>query len=255
MTVEDIFKLSENIDLPDKNTLPELKQLVEEYPYFQTARLLYLINLFNVNDLNAQAELRKTAFYACDRRKLFLLLKRDQLPSLSNPVQPEKENSESGANDTFSLIDFFLSSKNVPEEDSVPLKRKEKKETLVSQDYISLLLTNNKQGSSGPEIPLQHQDIIDEFLKEDKIASFKIELKTEGSEEQAEKPATEGPSLETPPEGSFFSETLAKIYLKQKKYDKALAIIRKLNLLYPEKNIYFADQIRFLEKLLVNIKK
>ncbi|MDR0833480.1 MAG: hypothetical protein LBN93_04745 [Candidatus Symbiothrix sp.] len=54
---------------------------------------------------------------------------------------------------------------------------------------------------------------------------------------------------------SFFSETLAKIYIKQKKYDKALEIIYKLNLHYPEKSRYFADQMRFLEKLINNSKK
>ena len=38
-------------------------------------------------------------------------------------------------------------------------------------------------------------------------------------------------------------------------YEKALQIIQNLNLKYPEKNIYFADQIRFLEKLIINTKK
>ena len=50
----------------------------------------------------------------------------------------------------------------------------------------------------------------------------------------------------------FFTETLARIYIKQKKYDRALEIIRSLYLNYPEKSIYFADQIRFLEKLVRN---
>lgn len=51
---------------------------------------------------------------------------------------------------------------------------------------------------------------------------------------------------------SFFTETLAKIYIKQQRYGKALEIIRKLNLKYPKKSIYFADQIRFLAKLVLN---
>ena len=53
---------------------------------------------------------------------------------------------------------------------------------------------------------------------------------------------------------SYFTETLAKIYVKQQRYDKALEIIKKLNLKYPKKNAYFADQIRFLEKLIINAK-
>jgi len=47
---------------------------------------------------------------------------------------------------------------------------------------------------------------------------------------------------------------LAKIYVKQQRYSKALEIIKKLSLKYPKKNAYFADQIRFLEKLIINAK-
>ena len=50
----------------------------------------------------------------------------------------------------------------------------------------------------------------------------------------------------------YFTETLAKIYIKQGRYSKALEIIKRLNLNYPKKNAYFADQIRFLEKLIIN---
>ena len=51
---------------------------------------------------------------------------------------------------------------------------------------------------------------------------------------------------------SYFTETLAHVYIRQKRYEKALEIIRSLSLKYPKKNIYFADQIRFLEKLIIH---
>ena len=50
---------------------------------------------------------------------------------------------------------------------------------------------------------------------------------------------------------SYFTETLARIYIKQRRYSKALEIIKRLSLNYPKKNAYFADQIRFLEKLII----
>ena len=56
-------------------------------------------------------------------------------------------------------------------------------------------------------------------------------------------------------ENSFFTETLANIYIKQGKYDKALEIIKRLCLEYPNKNRYFADQIRFLEKIIKYTKR
>lgn len=36
---------------------------------------------------------------------------------------------------------------------------------------------------------------------------------------------------------SYFTETLAKIYVKQQRYSKALEIIKKLNLKYPKKTL------------------
>ena len=45
------------------------------------------------------------------------------------------------------------------------------------------------------------------------------------------------------------SEILANIFLRQHRYDRALEIIKSLYLNFPNKSVYFADQIRYLEKL------
>lgn len=53
-----------------------------------------------------------------------------------------------------------------------------------------------------------------------------------------------------PAECAPLTESFARILIKNHNYAKALDIITELNLKNPEKSIYFADQIRFLKKLI-----
>lgn len=105
-------------------------------------------------------------------------------------------------------------------------------------------------------IPLHHQDIIDRFLEnaqKEKVSSFLLDKdkykgdKDYPTEENKEEPTELGDDV-------FFTETLAKIYTKQGRYEKAYEIIEHLNLKYPKKNSYFADQLKYLEKLIINKK-
>lgn len=52
------------------------------------------------------------------------------------------------------------------------------------------------------------------------------------------------------PDG-LLSESLAKIYVKTHRYEAAYEILSHLNLRFPEKSAYFADQMRFLQKLIL----
>jgi len=48
------------------------------------------------------------------------------------------------------------------------------------------------------------------------------------------------------------TETLAKVYLEQKKYENAIQAYRILSLKYPEKSGFFADQIKRIQILQKN---
>lgn len=52
------------------------------------------------------------------------------------------------------------------------------------------------------------------------------------------------------PETPSLSESFAKILIKNGNYSRALEIITQISLNNPEKSIYFADQIRFLRKVI-----
>ena len=80
----------------------------------------------------------------------------------------------------------------------------------------------------------------------------------DGSEETSEdvaegnaprKNTVKGDSRKEAPQTPMTLE-LAKIFVKQGRFDRAHEIISKIILNNPEKSVYFADQLRFLEKLI-----
>jgi hypothetical protein len=147
------------------------------------------------------------------------------------------------------LIDTFLDS--IPEEKTTEEEKKKRRPTPADAtvDYVAYLLENEITGGLLSEGPQMHgQDLIDHFLEEEKGRILLHEIQ---DEEPTVTPVTE----EEPADEEYFTETLARIYIKQGRYQKALDIIQRLSSNFPEKNAYFADQIRFLEKLIINSKK
>lgn len=75
------------------DTISELKELTDEYPYFQTARLLEIKNYHNINDTDFKAKLSRAAAYVTDRRILYELIY--PLETISTkPEEPETEKPE-----------------------------------------------------------------------------------------------------------------------------------------------------------------
>ncbi|MCH3981052.1 MAG: tetratricopeptide repeat protein [Prevotella sp.] len=250
----DLTQLIKHPEQMDKETLYDLRSMLALYPYYQSARLLMLQNLYILHDPSFDEELRRAAIYITDRKVIFNLVEaahyQTKVRSSKKETAPAKDNGGNGSR-TLSLIDTFLDS--IPADDSDAKKTKRKPTPAdAAVDYVSYLLeTESEEEKEETEnVPqMKGQDLIDNFINND---SGKIKLKEEPEyvpqlEEKPENEENEG-------DEGYFTETLAKIYVKQGRYSKALEIIQRLNLNYPKKNAYFADQIRFLEKLIINNK-
>ena len=95
---------------------------------------------------------------------------------------------------------------------------------------------------------MKGQELIDTFLEQEQGRILLNELPQDTQETVSNENSDEEVEEE------YFTETLARIYIKQGHYEKALGIISRLAERYPKKNAYFADQMRFLEKLIINSK-
>ena len=251
------MEIAELINHPerlDRETLYELRSMLALYPYFQTARLLMLQNLYLLHDPMFDEELRRAAIYITDRKMLFQMIEAGHYQlSPQKKSQNQEENKEERGDRTISLIDNFLESIPKEEEDKNTSEKKTKRKPTPADaavDYVAYLLESENEEEQLQDTPqLIGHSLIDSFINNDK---GKLVL----NENPTLKPEIEEPSEsdEKEPEEGYFTETLARIYIKQGRYSKALEIIQRLSLQYPKKNAYFADQIRFLEKLILNNK-
>lgn len=88
------------------------------------------------------------------------------------------------------------------------------------------------------ELVTKQHHIIERFIKEEPHITVPRADKID-TENKAKKSSEDSNEL--------VSETLARVYVEQMLYHKALDIYKKLSLKYPEKNAYFASQIKYLE--------
>lgn len=244
-----VAELTAHPEQLDKDCLYELRELVAKYPYYQAARLLFLRTLFLLHDPTFGEELRKAAVFLPDRRVLFTMVEGSNYEIKPQPLHVHEEPAaDTGKDRTQSLIDDFLSTAV----DDQPA-RPGRKPTVAdaATDYAVFLL--DMEDAAPVEThdetaqPARSETLIDDFIGK---GGERIQLK-ETPEFTPEVPADGETGGDGGDEG-YLTMTLAKIYIKQQRYEKALEIMRKVNSANPKKSSYFADQIRFLQKLIVN---
>ena len=230
MTREEFYRYIDRPALLTAATLPELAQIVETFPCFHAARMLYLKNLALTGDLRLKGELERLAVGVPDRARLFLLLQDETRLKDTADAAPARRPTTDEAHGAF--------------------------DSSASTDYLRWLTTDTDAeppAEPAAEPKMRHQDLIDSFIAHGSERLDKRRLQRAVSEPTSPAPAPK-PTEQTA-DSSFFTETLAHVYIRQKRYAKALEIIRSLSEKHPEKNIYFEDQIRFLEKLVEHSKQ
>jgi hypothetical protein len=310
MNRNDFLNMIEDTVPVNRQMIGEVYELIDIFPYFQSAHLLLLKGLFSNADVKFENQLRNSAIHVGDREVLYWLLKTNNTADegkidikqdsdfkkeivsdthqtviesarnseyMINEIEKktdetnfiEKEDS-SGQNPAHSIMIatepdniesdgvIFLSDEDTspPDEkvffmdpgfsfpersDLLELDLDEDKTSPLSDEKINLEDPDHPEKNSKK---LLMSELIDKFI----IANPRIEPIKDKSyvpNDDISKPFVEDA-------GGLVTETLAKIYVNQGYYSRAMDIYEKLSLKFPEKSSYFASQI---EKVKEYIKK
>jgi hypothetical protein len=230
------FKHLINADHYSPADLEQVNDLCRNYPMFNLAHMLK-VRIRESLAYKKEVELKVAAVYASDRRKLYSMV-----TELSRPKEEEtpSEDQEGIAfsSDPHPEVDVIIEQHapyagTQPADDDllelvddVEVEEPETrvKETPAREEKESIIEEENPRGNR----------LILDFLREDP-GPIRANKYTARNRDVSMASVRE--------HDGFITDTLAKIYVKQGLYAKAIYAYEKLSLKYPEKSAYFAAQI------------
>ncbi len=218
----DLLKAPKNIEIEH---LDDLESLINEYPYFQGVRAIYLKELKKNGSFKYNKALKKTAAYTTDRAVLF--------DFIISQVFTQEKNIVIDSNQTVDVLSNVEKSVAAIEKTldiGTPISFTHQEQYSFNQ---WLQLSSHKKIDRQESKENQKTAIIDNFIRKNpKISKIS---------KDSDKKATRITEQE---DAYLMTETLAKVYLEQKKYENAIKAYEILSLKYPEKSSFFADQIK-----------
>lgn len=284
MDVSTFFQYIENPSLLNNSSEAALMELCKKYPFTSTLQLLYTKNLQNTEHISLDEQLKIAAAYSTDRKTLYSLLqnkKQQRISTISDSTIASESQTHVEDKKNYSLAQntetTVTEKENKENEKKQPIPQTKELDFLEEQYLQEALInsayaieetnseTENQDNPTNSEIDVTTQLSFFDWLhtiESGKLTETKkhsnVDLVINQLEnieftephhkavffkpsEMAKKSVTENDELIT--------ETLAHIYFLQGNYQKALNAYKKLSLKYPEKSIYFATQIKEIEKI------
>ena len=261
----------------DENMLLEFKELIAVYPYASIFAIAYLEGLKHSGDIHFEGELLKHAFKISNRQVLHQLLSQEQAP-----VEEEEEEEE--------VIENIPIETAIEIEEEHPLIIETEKDETITDELETLINSSvantvfikefNEDGEKlkrAAEEAATSEPIVEQQTTKIEIStvdvnpkSFNNWLKMADGKEKTEKEERTSTMIPIEKQKRDFyspikkakesidenkmpvSETLAKIFILQGNYPKAIYVYEQLILLYPEKKNIFATQIKHLSIKLIN---
>ena len=224
-----LFSLIDQFDPNNKAHLSQFEELMKIYPNFHLLRVYYLKALQKQEVLSFDKNLSHTSIATYDRELLYQFIESDLNPKKINQKNRKVQSGKPKKNVSKNIIKEKNIVQNIKNENPSP-------KTLKFSEWASYL--NSKKASSKKN-NLHNFQLIDDFLKTTERRIPNKNLKN--NEDLSEKSWS--------PNYELMTETLAKVFVKQKKFKKAIEAYQILGLKYPEKNSLFANQIKEIKKL------
>jgi tetratricopeptide (TPR) repeat protein len=252
----------------------ELKELTSNFPYFQTAQILFGFALKSKEDYRFEKQLKNISLQSFDRK--FLWEKFNiKVSEFENQKADKPKNSEEKSTTSENNVN------PIPEE--IEVKNTEEVQSVINVIPKPLELVKDPEVKKAEEIFATEQfkteekeQVINSFhtfsewlnlhqnsFNKSSVSKGLIENK-QSKTELIEKFIQTEPKISKPTKATFFSpqvmakksieendeivsETLATIYANQGDIQRAVRVYKKLGLLNPEKSAYFAALIKKIE--------
>lgn len=289
MEAEALIQLLKDPSMITAGQTQALEKVLKDAPYFQAARAVRLKGLKEHREFSYNTALKKTAAYTTNRSVLFDFITSEEFNQnrIARQIQDQElqlrnitvfEPEEIFARRSMDIDDaikmrqsesrrvmdpeLFSEKSSGKEEENI--EKEQETETLKLgkplefdgseshsfSEWLRLTSAKPIEREQSEEKPQKNEEqhkkfeLIDRFIsKSPKIKPGKTTNKSNLAETGTGTPE------------SLMTETLARVYLEQKNYKKAIQAYKILILKNPEKSGFFADQIRATEKLQENNTK
>ncbi len=280
MNVTDYTYLINKPDAINEKQTEALGNVLAEYPYFQSARALRLKGLYNQNSFKYNYALKVTAAHTTDRTVLFDFITSDTFTAIqkgyydkkvlelldikvidSELIVSEEKTEPKGALETSILTSIKEASISEISDNTKLAEEKldigkpldfSKNEKHSFQEWLQLSRTQPIVRESDQKPPVEFVPIDENKKKKSELIDKFIETNPKISPIKQNTTSHATFDLNKDDNSLLMTETLARVYLEQKKYQKAIQAYEILILKYPEKSSFFADHISDIKILQQN---
>ena len=277
LTVKEFIEIIRHPYTINDDQVYELDEIVKEYPYFQAARVLQLKILHSEGNYKYNKALKLAAVHVTDRSVLFdFINSKTIIPDFSalrrdfERIRKARERKEAEeAENTppkVSYIDHeprsyrpYLPNKSIFEEPIFPedlvnhqeladvfIAKEPEEKTKTDADNISQWLENISEEHN--EVAYKNDKVAEKFKLIDKF--LESNPKIEASRDYVSN-VNLADEVKSDPK-QLMTETLAQVYVNQRKFKQAIQAYEILILKNPKKSAYFAAQIENIKKLQQN---